>query len=159
MNVAKYILGLGFISGILLMVSAFDLPKSHSSDQDTLHKTISELDSIFFTAYNNCDLETQASLLSEDLEFYHDQGGLNTSKQDVMTKIENNICGKVSRELVKGSIEVSEIPGFGAVQLGMHKFYNNQEPDAVSKPSKFVMLWKKTGETWQITRIISLHSS
>ncbi len=73
--------------------------------------------------------------------------------------MEKNICGKVRRELVEGSIEVSEIPGYGAVQFGKHKFYNNQEPDAMSKPSKFVTLWKKTNESWQMTRVISLHNN
>jgi len=98
-------------------------------------------------------------LIAEDLEFYHDQGGLSTSKADILAAMKTNICGKVRRELVAGSIEVSPIPGFGAVQLGMHKFYNNQEPEAISKPSRFVTLWKQTGDTWQMTRVISLHSN
>lgn len=127
-----------------------------ANDQE-LYETIVELDSIFFSAYNNCDLDKQSDLLSEDLEFYHDQGGLSTSKSEVMTAIENNICGKVTRELVKGSIEVHEIPRFGAVQIGMHKFHNNQEPDAISKPSKFITIWKRQDDDWSITRVISLH--
>jgi ketosteroid isomerase-like protein len=144
---------------MIVLVSGFGLSEDKKSEEQKLHDTIMELDSIFFTAYNNCDLETQAKLISEDLEFYHDQGGLNTSKSELMASMKKNICGKVSRELVAGSIEVSEIPGFGAVQIGMHKFYNNQEPNAISKPGRFVTLWKKTDETWQMTRVISLHGS
>lgn len=125
-------------------------------DQE-LHDTIVALDDIFFTAYNNCDLEKQSELISEDLEFYHDQGGLSTSKEEIMTALKNNICGKVTRELVEGSIEVHEIPGFGAVQLGMHKFHNNEEPNAISKASKFVTIWKQDDDDWKITRVISLH--
>ena len=158
MKTTTYILGIASIIASVLLISAFGKPEITPSADNELYQTIAELDSIFFTAYNNCDLKTQADMLSEDLEFYHDQGGLNTSKTAVMEAIEKNICEKVRRELVKGSIEVSPIPGFGAVQLGMHKFYNNQEPDAVSKPSRFVALWKQTGESWQMTRIISLHS-
>lgn len=122
-----------------------------------LYDTIVELDDIFFTAYNNCDLEKQSELMSEDLEFYHDQGGLSTSKKEIMTALENNICGKVTRELVEGSIEVHEIPGFGAVQMGMHKFHNSEEPNAISKASKFVTIWKRYEEDWKMTRVISLH--
>lgn len=144
---------------VLILSSAFNSSKEEVSNNSDLHQTIVELDSVFFTAYNTCDLETQAKLISEDLEFYHDQGGLSTSKKDMLEALEKNICGKVRRELVKGSIEVSEIPGFGAVQIGMHKFYNNQEPDAISKPGRFVTLWKKTDESWQMTRIISLHGN
>lgn len=159
MRTTTYILGIASIIASVLLISAFGKPEISTSTDNELYQTIAELDSIFFTAYNNCDLKTQADMLSEDLEFYHDQGGLNTSKTAVMEAIAKNICEKVRRELVKGSIEVSPIPGFGAVQLGMHKFYNNQEPDAVSKPSRFVALWKQTGESWQMTRIISLHSN
>lgn len=122
-----------------------------------LQHKIEELDSIFFTAYNTCDLEQQAALISEDIEFFHDQGGLSTSKTEIIEALKNNICGKVTRELVKGSIEVYPIHNYGAVQMGYHKFFNNQEPDAISNPSKFVTIWKNENENWRMTRIISLH--
>jgi hypothetical protein len=122
-----------------------------------LYQTIMELDSTYFAAYNDCDLATQASLMSDDLEFYHDQGGLGTSKSEIIQSIEANICGKVTRELVKESVEVHEIKGFGAVEIGYHKFFNNQEPDALSKPSRFITVWKNGGGNWKMHRIISLH--
>ena len=122
-----------------------------------LQYKIEELDSIFFTAYNNCDLEQQAALISENIEFFHDQGGLSTSKTEIIEAIKTNICGKVTRELIKGSIEVYPIHDYGAVQMGYHKFFNNQEPDAISKPSRFVTLWKNDNENWKMARIISLH--
>jgi len=98
-----------------------------SAQSKTLYQTILELDSIFFTAYNTCDLKKQAELYSDSIEFYHDQGGLIKSKQIILQATERNICGKVTRELVKGSIEVSPIPNYGAVEIGMHMFHNNQE--------------------------------
>ncbi len=159
MNIPKYIFVIGLLASSALMVFGFNAPTINRSSDKELHQTITKLDSIFFTAYNTCDLETQNELISEDLEFYHDQGGLNTSKAELMAAMETNICGKVTRELVPGSIEVSPIPGFGAVQLGMHKFHNNQEPNAVSKPSRFVTIWKQTGDKWQMTRVISLHNN
>lgn len=125
---------------------------------DDLLSTIVKMDSIYFTAYNTCDMATQAELYDEDLEFYHDKGGLSTSKQDILRSIEENICGKVTRELVKGSIEVYPIHGYGAVEIGMHKFHNNQEPDAISVPSKFITIWKQKGDKWLISRVISLHN-
>ncbi|BAV07276.1 protein of unknown function [Filimonas lacunae] len=123
-----------------------------------LYNTIVTLDSLFFSAYNVCDMDTQASLLSDSIEFYHDQGGLMTSKQAILDATKRNICGKVTRELVKGSMEVSPIPGYGAIETGIHKFHNNQEPaGTISHPGKFVIIWKQTGNKWQITRVISLH--
>ena len=134
-------------SGVLAQVA---------TDSD-LYRTILSLDASYFTAYNSCDMETQADLLSEDLEFYHDQGGLSTSKAEILESIQANICGKVTRELVEGSVEVHRIKDFGAVEIGLHKFHNNQEPDAVSKPSRFITLWKQENGTWRMHRIVSLH--
>jgi len=159
MNYLKYIASLVFGIVTLIVFSAYTpVVAKHTTDTELL-ETISKLDSVFFNAYNTCDIKTQAGLISEDLEFYHDQGGLSTSKVELLEALKKNICGKVTRELVAGSIEVSEIPGYGAVQMGMHKFYNNQEPNAKSIPSKFVTIWKKNGESYQMTRIISLHKN
>jgi hypothetical protein len=58
---------------------------------------------------------------------------------------------------VKGSIEVSPLPGYGAVEVGMHQFYNREEKDAVPRPSRFIILWKKDQDAWKITKVISLH--
>ena len=124
-----------------------------------LYKKVESLDKMLFDAYNTCDLDTQHRLMDEDLEFYHDMAGLSTSKSDVIKSIENNICGKVTRTLVKNSIEVHEIKGFGAVEIGLHKFYNNQEPNAESKPSKFIAIWKNEDSVWTLTRVISLHNN
>ena len=132
------------------------VPAQETTDSD-LYRTVLALDASYFTAYNSCDMETQADLLSEDLEFYHDIGGLSTSKADILKSIEANICGKVTRELVEGSVEVHRIKDFGAVEIGLHKFYNNQEPDAESKPSRFITLWKQENGTWRMHRIVSLH--
>lgn len=131
--------------------------KSYKPTDIALQHKIEELDSIFFTAYNNCNLDKQASLIAEEIEFYHDNGGLMTSKRDIIEATKNNICGKVTRELIKGSIEVYPIYNFGAVQIGYHKFFNNQEPDAISNPSKFIAIWKNDNDTWQMSRIVSLH--
>ena len=122
-----------------------------------LYDIIVDKDKEYFDAYNACDMKTQESLYSEDIEFFHDKGGLNTSKQDILASIEKNICGKVTRTLVSESIEVYPIANYGAVEMGYHMFHNNQEPNAESKPVKFIIVWKEEGENWLITKVISLH--
>lgn len=124
-----------------------------------LQDTIVMMDSIFFHAYNICDLTTQSNIMSEDLEFYHDRGGLSTDKAANIEAIKRNVCGKVTRELLKGSIEVSPVPGYGAVEIGKHRFHNNQEPNAESRYARFVIIWKREPDGWKITRVISLHAS
>src|SRR5690349_11058852 len=85
------------------------------SQTDDLFETVLKLDSAFFNAYNTCDMKSQEEFYSDSIEFYHDKGGLTTSKKEILDATKKNICGKVTRELVKGSIEVSPIPGYGAV--------------------------------------------
>jgi hypothetical protein len=64
----------------------------------------------------------------------------------------------VTRELVTGSIEVYPIKDYGAVEIGLHKFHNNQEPaNTPSKSSKFIIMWQFTNEEWRIAKVISLH--
>lgn len=129
----------------------------YTPDDKALHQEIVKMDSIFFSAYNTCNMKVQATILDEDIEFFHDKGGLSTSKQEILQAIEKNICNKVQRTLIKGSVEVYPIPNYGAIQIGYHKFYNNQEPNAKSIPSKFITIWKKHKNSWSITRVVSLH--
>lgn len=144
---------------VLVFIISAIASNAQVSEGSELYQQVVALDKQLFDAYNTCDIKTQEKLMDEDLEFYHDMGGLATSKADVLKGIESNICGKVTRSLVKGSIEVHEIPGFGAVEIGMHKFHNNQEPNAESKPSRFITIWKKGDSKWTITRVISLHKN
>ena len=127
-----------------------------NKEADTLYYTIARLDSTLFVAYNNCNIEIYASLFSEDLEFYHDKAGLSTSKKEMVDAVKNNICGKVRREIVPGTMEVFPIPGFGAIEMGKHLFHNLLEK-SVSQPGNFIMVWKHENNSWKITRVISLH--
>lgn len=131
---------------------------SYTPDDPELYRTIIAMDSVFFTAYNNCNLDKQAVIYADNIEFYHDKGGLMTSKKDILDATKKYICGKVSRELVKGSVEVYLIKDFGAIEIGLHKFHNNQEPaGTASKESKFIMMWQFKNNEWKITKVISLH--
>lgn len=131
--------------------------KGYVPADKALFDAIVSQDREFFEAYNNCDLAKQAEIYADDIEFFHDRGGLLTSKQAIIDATEANICGKVTRELIEGSIEVYPIHNYGAVQTGLHKFHNREEPGAKSEPSKFIVIWKKEGESWKMTKVVSLH--
>ena len=132
----------------------------YKPDDKALYDTIVRLDSIFFNYYNTCNtnLDKYADFYAEGLEFYHDKSGLDTSKQNIVKRTKENICGKVTRELVPGSIEVYPINGYGAVEMGLHRFHNHAEKE-ITPPhaSKFVLLWQHGNKGWKITRVISLH--
>ena len=132
----------------------------YKPDDQALYDTIVHLDSLFFHAYNTCDvnLATYSDFYAEDLEFYHDQGGFSNSKAETVESTKKNVCGKVTRELVKGSIEVYPIKNFGAIEMGLHRFKNNtQAADVPSEPGKFVIIWQNKNNEWKISRVISLH--
>lgn len=141
------------LTGICLLCA----PELRAQSDKDLFREIAAQDSLYFTAYNTCDMATQRRMYADDIEFYHDRGGLQTSKQALLESIEKNICGKVTRELIPGSMEVSPIPGFGAVEIGEHQFHNNQEPGQIPHASKFVIIWREDGAEWKIARVISLH--
>jgi hypothetical protein len=129
----------------------------YKPQSQALYNTIVQMDSIYFSAYNACDMDKQAAIYADSIEFYHDGSGLETSKKALLSAIKENICGKVTRVLVKGSIEVYEIPNYGAVEIALHRFINHAEHDALSKPDRFIIVWRHRNNEWQITRVISLH--
>ena len=66
-----------------------------AAEQAELTRTVAALDTKLFDAYNHCDLKTLGEMVTEDLEFYHDQTGLMVGKAPFLAAIQNNICGKV----------------------------------------------------------------
>lgn len=132
------------------------VPVSYMPASAELYHVIVKMDSVYFDTYNHCKIAQMDSLTADDIEFYHDRGGFSNSKKELLMSIQKNICGKVTRIVTPGSIEVYEIPGYGAVQFGYHSFRNTDEPGE-SRPSKFVNLWRLKGGRWQMTRVISLH--
>lgn len=153
-----------FYFSMLLLTTAFTYkteslvhPLPPLPGTDPVYDAVVANDARWEDAYNNCKLDVINELINEDLEFYHDKGGLSTSKQQLIEALKNNICGKVKRVLKKGSIEVSAIPGYGAVEIGMHGFANTNEPASEIRYARFVHVWKLEHGTWSITRVISLH--
>jgi ketosteroid isomerase-like protein len=133
--------------------------KNYVPDDQALFDTVMKLDSAFFGAYNTCDvnLGTYANFYAEHIEFYHDKGGIMTSKQAIVDATKKNVCGKVTRELDKGSVEVYPIKDYGAIEFGLHRFHNNLEPNAKSRFARFMVIWHQENSQWKISRVVSLH--
>ena len=123
---------------------------------DPLYQTVAGLDTAIFDAYNHCDLAKLGSMAADDLEFYHDQTGLSVGRQSLVDGVKNNICGKVQRELVQGSLEVYPLKGYGAVEIGVHRFHHPNEPGNLGE-AKFIQLWQLKDGTWKLTRVISFN--
>lgn len=130
-----------------------------ASDQSDLFNEILKQDSILFTAFNTCDIKTFRSKFTDDLEFYHDKGGLTgiDHTMNFMNETCTNTERKVRRGLITEGMEVYPIKDYGAVQIASHSFYITEKgkQEVKSGTFKFVHVWKKTNEGWKISRVVS----
>jgi ketosteroid isomerase-like protein len=152
------IVTLFFVSTVFLYPSLVDAQTNPNLSPQELTRKIAYMDSVLFYAFNTCDVNTSKSLFTEDLEFYHDAGGLTNYSQNVNSILQR--CKretKVRRELVKGSLEVFPIKDFGAIQIGSHRFYYTEkgQEEKLDGTFKFVHIWKNANGDWKISRVIS----
>src|SRR5215813_680911 len=132
-------------------------PDYKAATSDEVFQTISRLDKQLFDAIDRCDMKTEASFWADDAEFYHDKNGLMVGGPQIVDAFKNNLCGKVKRELVPGTLEVYGLEGYGAVEIGVHRFLHPWEQDhGVVGEAKFIHVWHYKDGTWKITRVISI---
>ena len=123
--------------------------------QAELDKVAASLDTALFDSYNRCDLEKFSTFFTDDVEFYHDQGGLTLGKANLTESIKKNICGgDVRRELVPGTLQAHYMKGYGLVEIGVHRFYHPKSNTPAGE-GKFIHLWQYKDGAWKITRAIS----
>ena len=123
--------------------------------QAELDKAITALDAALFDSYNRCDLEKFGTFFTDDVEFYHDQGGVTLGKENLTESIKKNICGgDVRRELVPGTLQAHYMKGYGLVETGVHRFYHPKSNTPAGE-GKFIHLWQYKDGAWKITRAIS----
>ena len=114
----------------------------------------SVLDQDLFNAYNSCNMDRFASMVASDVEFYHDQTGLMQSREKLIAAVRKNICGKIRREIVEGSLQTFELKEYGFVQLGSHRFCDVSAPTC-GGVARFVHVWRNESNNWQLARVIS----
>lgn len=141
---------------IMSAISAGQSSNKTSMRGDGLYNEIASMDRILFDAFNKRDTTIFNGLFSKDLEFYHDKGGVSGYGQTVNFLKEIIRSGNnLKRDLVKGSLEVYPIPGYGAMQTGSHRFCHDENGKQDCGTFRFVHIWKKENEQWKVTRVIS----
>ena len=144
----------GFLFVMFVLIGS-SVQAQSNAQSDALVKTVQSLDTQLFEAYNHCDLTKLGPMVSDDLEFYHDKTGLSVGKAPFIAAIKQNICGKVERTLVPGSLEVYPLKDYGAVEIGVHRFRHPHNPEEGVGEAKFVTLWQNKDGDWKVTRAIS----
>jgi ketosteroid isomerase-like protein len=146
-----------------LIITLTSSLSAFSQPSDELYYEIVKMDSLYFSAQNECDLEKYASYLSEDFEFFHDKGGFTASKDDEMEGM-SIFCGEeqrsrqpLRRELIDSTLRVFPMDNYGALAFCSHVFYLkiNDGSEKLVGSGRMTALWKRINKEWRLTRIIS----
>ncbi|HRL71018.1 MAG: nuclear transport factor 2 family protein [Flavobacterium sp.] len=144
------------ILAFLFLNTATAQEKKVAPTSTELYKEIEQMDTIMFEAFNKKEFDKFKSLFTEDLEWFQDNGGLLTY-ETVFTNFSNMFKNenKLTRKLVKGSLEVHPIKDYGAIEIGVHEFRHVENGKEEIGTFKFLMIWHKKDNQWKISRVIS----
>jgi hypothetical protein len=151
-------MGLAFLSAWPVLASG------PQPEPDDVSATIRSADVRFWQAYNTCDTTAQRQFLAEDVEFYHDKGGITLGAEALMATIKANLCSEGSRlrrAAVDGTVQVFPLRSqgvvYGAILSGEHLFYLREKgkPERLDGQARFTHLWLLRDGTWRMARILS----
>lgn len=152
-----------------LLCSLFLAPGLNAFSQETdaeIAAIIKRQDSLFWQAYNSCDTATMAGFFSEDVEFYHDKGGLTVGLPALMASLGSGMCNanrgfSLRREDVSGTVKVFALRKdkevYGAIISGEHVFYVTEKgkKELLDGHAIFANVWRRINGRWQMARIFS----
>lgn len=154
MNKNTSIISLILITFFTITIQAQEKKVAPASSE--LFKEIEQMDTEVFNAFNSQDMTAFRALFSEDLEWFQDNGGLldyETVFKNFDTMFHKEY--KLTRTLVKGSLEVHPVKDYGAIEIGSHQFRHIENGKEEIGTFKFLMIWKKKDGKWKITRVVS----
>ena len=127
-----------------------------ATTQIELFNKVANLDSSLFAAYNSKNLNLMKTHFTKDLEWYQDNGGL-IDFEKVFSNFQSifNRDYDLKRNLIRESLEVHPIEGYGAIEIGKHQFKHIENGKLEIGTFKFVMIWKNDNGNWKISRVIS----
>lgn len=144
----------------MLSISAFAQPNSQLPDLNGIRKAIYHNDSLFWQAYNQCDVDGMAAFLTDDVEFYHDKGGPLYTLAKFKENLRTGLCGKtdsrIRRDVVPGTVNIFPMDNYGGLITGEHIFYvSDGKKETLDGYGKFTQLWKFENNVWKMSRILS----
>lgn len=145
---------------LALFALAPALAAEPSPSAPTLKDTVLAQDRAVFAAFNACDAAEFRKHFDPAVEFYQDNDEVTIGVDELVKSFDGrckNGKSNLRRELDIAAAEVHPIQGYGAVQLGAHAFWivADGKPDQLAARPRFVHLWKRQGDRWVISRVIS----
>lgn len=132
-----------------------------------LAEQIAARDSEFFQLFfEGCDPARMRMMIADDIEMYHDKGGFVWRGADGVIADYARACEerrkpgawRSRRELVRDSLRVDPVPGHGAIEDGVHLFYERKGdgPERLAGRARFTQLWSLGADgRWRLARIFS----
>ena len=146
---------------MLAAVTAVPMPEGPAL-RASVQSRDAELFELFF---EGCDPKLLRTMLTDDLEFYHDKGGFVFRNADAMVADYAKQCAdrakpdawRSRRELVLSSLSVDPVPGYGSMEAGDHLFYERKGDGAekLAGKARFAMVWKWDDGQWKLSRVLS----
>jgi Domain of unknown function (DUF4440) len=122
-------------------------------------------EAVFAAVFDRCDLAAVGKLITEDLEFYHDQGGVTADSGPAFVESIRQLCARQAsgedyrsrRELVADSLFVQPLGDYGAIETGTHRFYRLDpgKPARLTGEARFAHVWKNDAGSWKLARVLS----
>ena len=154
-----------------ILLLALAAPVAHAADPvvlpdaDTLRAQIATRDLEFFDVqFEQCAPAKMRAMLTDDVEFFHDKGGL-VKGADAFVAMYEKMCTerqapdawRSRRKLVEGTLHVDPVPGFGAISTGQHTFHERRGdgPQKLVGRAKFAIVWQLAPDGWRMSRILS----
>jgi hypothetical protein len=152
---------------ILALAAAASAPAVELPAQPALTEAIAARDAEFFELFfQGCDPARARTMLADDIEMYHDKDGFVWRGADDVVADYSKSCEerkkpnawRSRRELVRSSLRVDPVPGYGAIEDGDHLFYERKGngPERLAGRAHFTQLWSLGADgVWRLARIFS----
>lgn len=146
---------------VLLISSFYNILFAQQNIGEEIKKIIFHADSLFWQNYNVCNVEGMLSFCADDIEFYHDKGGLTVGLAAFGESLKNGLCGKVGwrlrREAVASTVNVYPLGNYGGIISGEHLFYviEDGKPEYLDGRALFTQLWLLKEGEWKMARVFS----
>lgn len=137
---------------------------SQVHESTDLYKSISKSDSLVFDiGFNTCDIEVLQDLISDEFVFFHDQGGITSSKEAFLESIQG-ICGlpyTATRALNKSTTSIYPLHRndtlYGAIQHGEHRFFAEEGTNQkyLTSIASFTHVWLLDHKAWKLSTVLS----
>ncbi len=151
----------------LFLLSSLQSAQAQVSENSKLFRDIMALDSqLFDEGFNQCKPNIFEALTDDNLEFFHDKGGMQNRKE-FLEAVKRNVCSNLNekpiRTLLAGSSKVYALENngvlYGAIQQGEHQFHTKGTDPAIAgyTIAKFTNIWLLRDKTWKLKTSLSFN--